>query len=120
MTSMSVPATGTGAAWAGRERRGPNVLTAPFHPRTWREHGYLWLVLLVAPFALAYVLLVPSLAAGLLVTVVLLLVGVLVLAARGWGSMYRGRRAGCSTSGWTTHRPSPAPGASGAPSSCGT
>lgn len=96
MTSMSVPATGTTqAVWAGRERRGPNVLTAPFHPRTWREHGYLWLALLLAPFALAYVILVPSLAAGLVVTVVGLgLVGVLVLAARGWGAMYRGLAAG--------------------------
>ncbi len=96
MTSMSVPAHGTDAAvWGRRERRGPTVLTAPFHPRTWREHGYLWLQLLLAPFALAYVLLVPSLAAGLLVTVVGLgLVGALVLAARGWGAMYRGLARG--------------------------
>lgn len=96
MTSMSVTAAGApGAVWAQPDGRGPNVLTAPFHPRTWREHGYLWLVLLVAPFALAYALLVPSLAAGLVVTVVGLgLVGVLVRAARGWGSMYRGLARG--------------------------
>lgn len=92
MTSMSVPASATPDALRLREQRpGPNFLTAPFHSRTWREHGYLWLVLLLAPFAFAYAVLVPSLAAGLVVTVVGLgLVGALVLAARGWGAMYRG------------------------------
>ncbi|OZB78820.1 MAG: hypothetical protein B7X41_19810, partial [Microbacterium sp. 14-71-5] len=87
---MSVPASATPDAVRPREQRpAPNFVTAPFHSRTWREHGYLWLVLLLAPFAFAYVVLVPSLAAGLVVTVVGLgLVGALVLAARGWGAMY--------------------------------
>ncbi len=73
----------------GRERRFP-PLTAAVSARTWREFGYLWLVLLLAAPALAYVVLVPSLAAGLAVTVVgLFLVGGLVVGARGWGSLYR-------------------------------
>ncbi|QAY68878.1 sensor histidine kinase [Xylanimonas protaetiae] len=65
----------------------PHALSA----RTWREYGYLWVALLLAPFGLAYALLVPSLGAGLLVTVVgLFLVGGLVLGGRGWGSAHRG------------------------------
>ena len=90
MTTMTMPATGV-TPMPAPAHRGPSFLTAPFAARTWREHGYLWLALLLAPFALTYVLLVPSLAAGIAVTVVGLgLVGALVLAARGWGAMYRG------------------------------
>ncbi len=86
---MTMPAAGVTATPAPAHH-GPSFLTAPFAARTWREHGYLWLMLMLAPFALTYALLVPSLAAGLAITVVGLgLVGALVLAARGWGSMYR-------------------------------
>ena len=61
-----------------------------FAPRVWREFGYLWAQLFISCFALTYVILVPSLAGGLLVTVVgLYVVGFLILGARGWGTMYR-------------------------------
>ncbi|WP_130411580.1 sensor histidine kinase [Xylanimonas ulmi] len=63
---------------------------ALFARRTWRAYGYLWVMLLMAPFGLAYTLLVPALSAGLLVTVVGLIVpGGLVLGARGWGGTHR-------------------------------
>jgi len=65
-------------------------LRAPFAGPTWREFGYLWLSLLVAPFAFAYAVFTVSFTAGVLVTVVGLVVsGALVLGARGWGGMYR-------------------------------
>ncbi|WP_034648187.1 sensor histidine kinase [Cellulomonas sp. HZM] len=65
-----------------------------FSSRTWRELGYLWVVLLLSPFALAYVILVPSLAAALVVTVVgLVVVGWLVVGARWCGGLYRGLAA---------------------------
>jgi signal transduction histidine kinase len=68
-----------------------NTVTSVLSGRVWREYGYLWVALLLAPFGLAYVLLVPSLAAGLLATVVgLFVAGWLVLGARGWGAAYRG------------------------------
>ncbi|ACZ31540.1 histidine kinase [Xylanimonas cellulosilytica DSM 15894] len=68
-----------------------NTVSAFFAARTWRAYGYLWVALLLAPFSLAYVLLVPSLGAGFLVTVVgLFVAGGLVVGARGWGSLYRG------------------------------
>ena len=63
----------------------------PLSARTWREYGYLWVALLLAPFGLAYVLLVPSLGAGFLATVVGLFVAAgLVIGARGWGAAHRG------------------------------
>ncbi|WP_245992988.1 sensor histidine kinase [Xylanimonas allomyrinae] len=63
--------------------------------RTWREYGYLWLALLLAPFGLAYFLLVPATASGLVVTVAgLFAPGGLVLGARGWAAAYRGLAAG--------------------------
>lgn len=66
------------------------ALLSSFTARTWRSYGYLWVLLFVAPFALAYALLVPSLLAGLAITLVgLFVAGWLVLAARGWGAMYR-------------------------------
>lgn len=72
-------------------RRTPRFLAGPFASQTWRDLGYLSFHLLIAPFALAYVIFVPSFAAAVLVTVVgLWLVGVLVISARGWGAMYRG------------------------------
>ncbi|QDW64137.1 sensor histidine kinase [Oerskovia sp. KBS0722] len=65
-------------------------LAAPFARQTWREFGYLWLSLFVAPFAFTYVMFTVSFTAGVLVTVVGLVVsGGLVLGARGWGGMYR-------------------------------
>ena len=65
-------------------------LAAPFARRTWREFGYLWVSLFIAPFAVTYVLFTVSLTAGILVTVVGLVVsGGLILGARGWGGMYR-------------------------------
>ena len=76
-------------------RRTPSFLAAPFAAQTWRDVGYLWLQLLLAPFAFAYVVFVPSFAAGVLVTVVgLWLVGALVVGARGWGAMYRRMASG--------------------------
>ncbi|MBO9553572.1 sensor domain-containing protein [Cellulomonas sp.] len=69
--------------------------TTIFSGRTWREYVFHWAALFLAPFGLAYVLLVPSLAAGLVVTVVgLFLVGGLVLGARGWGAAWRGLAGG--------------------------
>lgn len=70
-------------------------LTALFSRRTWLEFSYLWLTLLLAPFALAYVIGFFVLSASLVWTVVGLYVGgVVLLGARGWGSMYRGMAAG--------------------------
>jgi len=64
---------------------------APLAARTWREYGYLWLALLLAPFAFTYTVFTISFTAGILVTVVgLVLSGALVLGGRGWGAMYRG------------------------------
>ncbi|MCL2091847.1 MAG: sensor domain-containing protein [Micrococcales bacterium] len=72
-------------------RRAPSFLTGPFATQTWRDFGYLSLQLLITPFAFAYVIFVPSFASGVLITVVgLWLVGILIVAARGWGAMYRG------------------------------
>src|SRR5690606_26955638 len=69
---------------------GPPFLLAPFDGRTWRAYGFLWLALLLAPFAFAYALLTVSLLAPAALTVVGLLVGGgLLLGARGWGSTYR-------------------------------
>ena len=66
-------------------------LTALFSRRTWLEFGYLWLMFLLAPFAFAYAYGFLVLSAVLFWTVVGLFVpGVVLLGARGWGSMYRG------------------------------
>lgn len=68
----------------------PGFLEAPFARRTWRAYGFLWLALLLAPFAFAYALLTTVLTAGLAVTVVgLFVAGALVIGGRGWGAMYR-------------------------------
>ncbi|PZR54376.1 sensor histidine kinase [Xylanimonas oleitrophica] len=65
-------------------------LSALVARRTWQAYGYLWLSLLLAPLALAYVVAVPSLAAGVAVTVVgLWLPAAMVLGARGWAAAYR-------------------------------
>lgn len=58
---------------------------------TWRSYAYLWVVLLLAPFALAYVLFTLAFTAVTAVTVVgLSAAGWLVVGGRGWGNMYRG------------------------------
>ena len=69
---------------------GPNVLTAPFVGRTWREQGYLALMLLLAPFAFTYAIFAVSFTAGVAVTVVgLVVAGGVLLGTRGWGAVYR-------------------------------
>ncbi|WP_454043175.1 sensor histidine kinase [Cellulosimicrobium sp. Marseille-Q8652] len=71
-------------------RRPVPFLRAPFAGRTWREHGYLWLALLLAPFGFAYAVFTVSFLAGVLVTVLgIFVAGGLVLGGRGWASMYR-------------------------------
>jgi signal transduction histidine kinase len=68
----------------------PPFLLAPFDPRTWRAYGFLWLALLLAPFALAYALFTVAFMAGVAVTVVgLFVAGGVLLGARGWGATYR-------------------------------
>jgi signal transduction histidine kinase len=70
---------------------GAGLLRAPLAPGTWRSYGYLWLLLLLAPFALAYVLLTLVFTAVSAVTVVGLFgAGWLVVGGRAWGSAYRG------------------------------
>ena len=68
----------------------PPFLLAPFDGRTWRAYGFLWLALLLAPFALAYALFTVSFMVGVAVTVVgLFVAGGVLLGARGWASVYR-------------------------------
>jgi signal transduction histidine kinase len=89
MTTMTVDRLAAGTAATARP--GPNFLGAPFAGRTWREQGYLTLMLLLAPFAFGYAIFAVSLTAGVAVTVVgLFVAGAVVLGARGWGSAYRG------------------------------
>ena len=92
MTTMTVDRLGPGPAAPGLAvRLGPHFLTAPFARRTWREQGYLALMLLLAPFAFGYAILTVSLTVGLAVTVAGLFVsGTVLLGARGWGGTYRG------------------------------
>jgi signal transduction histidine kinase len=92
MTTMTVDRLGPGPAARGLAvRSGPHFLTAPFAGRTWREQGYLALMLLLAPFAFGYAVLTVSLTVGLAVTVAGLFVsGTVLLGARGWGGAYRG------------------------------
>jgi len=57
---------------------------------TWREYGYLALSAPLAAAAFAYVVAVPSVTAGVIVTVVgLFAPGALIIGARGWGRLYR-------------------------------
>jgi signal transduction histidine kinase len=92
MTTMTVDRLAAGtAAERPAARPGPSFLNAPFAGRTWREQGYLALVLLLAPFAFAYTTFAVSFTAGIAVTVVgLFVAGAVVLGARGWGAAYRG------------------------------
>lgn len=63
----------------------------PLTRRAWSELGFVSVGLLLAPFAFTYAVLTVSLLAGLLVTVVGLVVpSALVLGGRGWGHAYRG------------------------------
>jgi signal transduction histidine kinase len=74
----------TGAIWA------PGVMT-----RTWREYGYLFLALLVAPFAFAYAVVAVVLPPAIAVTVVgLFVAGWVIVGGRIWGALYRGMSRG--------------------------
>jgi signal transduction histidine kinase len=74
----------SGAVWA------PGVMT-----RTWREYGYLFLVLLLAPFAFAYAVVAVVLPPAVAVTVVgLFVAGWIVVGGRMWGALYRGMARG--------------------------
>jgi len=67
-----------------------SFVRAPFAARTWREYGYLWLAILLAPFAFAYGLFSVTFLVAMLVPVLgLVLAGWVVVGGRGWGSMYR-------------------------------
>ncbi|MFI2364631.1 sensor histidine kinase [Promicromonospora sp. NPDC019610] len=67
-----------------------HLLGAPMSAVTWRSYGYLWLVLLLAPVALAYVLVTVAVTVGAAVTVVgLFVAGGLVVGGRWWGATYR-------------------------------
>ncbi len=73
-----------GAAWR------PGVMT-----RTWREFGYLFLQLLLAPFAFAYTVVAVVLPPSLLVTVVgLFPAGWVVQGGRAWAGLQRGMARG--------------------------
>lgn len=62
----------------------------PLPGRTWRELGYLLVVLVLSSVAFAYLVATVSLTAGLLITVVGLYVpAALILGARGFGAAYR-------------------------------
>lgn len=91
MTSMTVDRRTAGTAAPDRTARpGPHFLTAPLASRTWREQGYLALVLLLAPFAFTYTIFTVSFTAGVAITVAgLFVAGAVVLGARGWGAAYR-------------------------------
>lgn len=73
-----------GAIWA------PGVMA-----RTWREFGYLFLALLLAPFAFTYALLAVVLTPSIAITVVgLFVAGWLVVGGRMWGGLYRAMARG--------------------------
>jgi signal transduction histidine kinase len=64
--------------------------SAPFHRQTWRAYGYLWLAILLAPFAFTYGLFAVVFLVAMLVPVIgLVVAGWVVVGGRGWGSMYR-------------------------------
>lgn len=73
-----------GALWR------PGVMT-----RTWREFGYLFLELLIAPFAFTYTVLAVVLPPSLLVTVVgLFPAGWVIQGGRAWAGLQRGMARG--------------------------
>ncbi len=88
----AAPGTGT-AVGTLPASSGPPFLLAPFDRRTWRGYGFLWLAILLAPFAFAYGVFTVAFTASIAVTVVgLFVAGGVLLGARGWGAMY-GRMA---------------------------
>ncbi|GIG36115.1 sensor histidine kinase [Cellulomonas pakistanensis] len=73
-----------GAIWA------PGVMG-----RTWREYGYLFLVLLLAPFAFGYAVIATVLPPSVAVTVVgLFVAGWVIVGGRIWSALYRGMARG--------------------------
>ncbi|GAA1856989.1 sensor histidine kinase [Myceligenerans crystallogenes] len=75
---------------SGQRPRWTHLLGAPSSSVTWRSYGYLWFMLLLGPFALAYVLVTVAVTAGAAVTVVgLFAAGGLVVGGRWWGAGYR-------------------------------
>ncbi|WP_245605994.1 sensor histidine kinase, partial [Promicromonospora kroppenstedtii] len=75
---------------SGRSPGWTRLLGAPLSSVTWRSYGYLWFMLLLGPFALAYVLVTVAVTAGAAVTVVgLFAAGALVVGGRWWGATYR-------------------------------
>jgi hypothetical protein len=101
MTTMTVDRPAAGSVTGRATRPAPNLLTAPLAGRTWREQGYLALVLLLAPFAFTYVIFAVSFTAGIAVTVI----GLFVAGAVGWGYTPRRGRViwGCAR-GFTRYR----------------
>jgi signal transduction histidine kinase len=75
---------------SGRSPGWTRLLGAPLSSVTWRSYGYLWFMLLLGPFALAYLLVTVAVTAGAAVTVVgLFVAGGLVVGGRWWGATYR-------------------------------
>ena len=75
-------------------RRVP-LLLGPVADRTWREFGYLNVVLLLAPLGLVWAVLAVTLSVSVAITVVgLFVAGWLVVGARALGSVYRGLARG--------------------------
>ena len=73
-----------GAIWA------PGVMG-----RTWREYGYLFLALLVAPFSFVYAVVAVVLPPAVAVTVVgLFVAGWVIVGGRAWAALYRGMARG--------------------------
>lgn len=63
----------------------------PWSTRTWREFGFLWIALIITPFAFTTAMLAVTLGGGLAVTVVgLFFAGAVVLLGRVWGALFRG------------------------------
>jgi len=74
----------TGAIWA------PGVMG-----RAWREYGYLFLALLVAPFAFMYAVVAVVLPPSVAITVVgLFVAGWVIVGGRMWAALYRGMARG--------------------------
>ncbi|MFD6138811.1 sensor histidine kinase [Promicromonospora sp. NPDC060271] len=75
---------------SGRRPDWRHLLGTPSSTVAWRSYGYLWFMLLLGPFALAYVLVTVAVTAGAAVTVVgLFVAGGLVVGGRWWGAAYR-------------------------------
>ncbi|PFG32554.1 sensor histidine kinase [Sanguibacter antarcticus] len=81
--------------------------SAPFAARTWRELGYLTIVLVLSPLMFAYVVVAISLSAALLFTIFgwMAVLGVMVIGARGPGGVSRGLARGTLRARIATPRP---------------